>query len=160
MDRTVSRRKGWIRGGGLFGVGVLVLAGLGFAQAGPSPAELKRMYDDAIAQLKGAQDRKNELAGENDELKKRLAEVETRLKALETHNLELEREAADHALRTWEHRSLNAAWKTFVGTDAEVKRKWQEYLLGGQAGDARVRGTSDGQVELAERLGQGWPIGQ
>ncbi|MFT3786183.1 MAG: hypothetical protein QM770_08460 [Tepidisphaeraceae bacterium] len=46
------------------------------AQADPDPAQLKTMYDDALKQLQAAQDRRNELATANDQLKARVAELE------------------------------------------------------------------------------------
>jgi len=43
------------------------------------PARLKEAYDDAIKQLQVAQDRKNELANENEQLKTRLAQLQADL---------------------------------------------------------------------------------
>jgi len=49
-----------------------------FAQDQPNnnPEELNRKYQDALAQLKSAQDRKNELAAENEKLNARIADLE------------------------------------------------------------------------------------
>ena len=46
------------------------------AQDGLNSEQLKRMYDDAVVQLKNAQDRRNELAHENEKIRGRVAELE------------------------------------------------------------------------------------
>jgi len=65
----------WSVGGGGGG------AGIARAQDEPKPDQLKRMYDDALAQLKQAQDRKNELAAENDKLNAKLTDLQKQLDA-------------------------------------------------------------------------------
>lgn len=106
-----------------------------WAQEGPSPAELRKIYDDVVAQLKNAQDRKNELAGENDKLVRRLADADKKIKALEARNAELERDAAEFAEKTYTYRSTQAAWRVFLGQNAETRAKWNKYLSGGAAGE-------------------------
>jgi len=115
---------------------VLLLAvGAAWAQEGPGPVELRKMYDDVVSQLKSAQDRKNELSGENDRLTKKLAEVEKRAKSLENRNAELERDALEYAEKTYEHRAVAAAWRVFVGKNADVRTRWNKYLEGAAAGE-------------------------
>src|ERR1700733_14561030 len=48
-------------------------------QSGGNLEELNRKYQDALAQLKAAQNRKNELANENDKLTARLADMQKQL---------------------------------------------------------------------------------
>lgn len=114
---------------------LLLAAGAAWAQEGPGPVELRKMYDDVVSQLKSAQDRKNELSGENDRLTKKLAEVEKRAKSREDRNAELEREAAKYAEKTYEHRAVAAAWRVFVGKNADVRTRWNKYLEGAAAGE-------------------------
>src|SRR5262252_25046 len=44
-----------------------------------NPEDINRKYQDALAQLKSAQDRKNELAAENEKLHARIADLEKQL---------------------------------------------------------------------------------
>lgn len=104
--------------------------------------ELRRMYEDVVAQLKQAQERKLELATENerllaerDALTARVTELEAeveRLKgraaAAESRGLAGEQEAARLAASTWELRSLVAAWDAFISSDTALRRKWDAYL--------------------------------
>ncbi len=117
-----SRRRAWFC--------VAVLAGLcaAFRQEAPNAAELKKMYDDAIAQLRTAQDRKNALATENEKLQKQLAELQRRCAPLEARNAELERSAADYAERTYEMRSTHAAWREFIARNPDAAARWNAYL--------------------------------
>ena len=50
-------------------------------RADPTADQLKTMYDDAMRQLQQAQERKNQLANENEQQKARIADLEQRLKA-------------------------------------------------------------------------------
>jgi len=45
----------------------------------PSYQQLQSLYDDSLKQLAQSQDRKNDLAGENERLKARVAELEAQL---------------------------------------------------------------------------------
>jgi hypothetical protein len=91
------------------------------AQDANSPEELRRSRDEAIAQLKTAQDRKNELAAENEKLQARLAEVEKRL-------ADRDREAAAWAERTWFYRSHYAAWERFLSRYPRLREQWRAFL--------------------------------
>ena len=61
---------------------LLLSATVAVAQDAPKPEQLKKMYDDALAQLKAAQDRKNELAMQNEQLTAKSAELQKQLEAL------------------------------------------------------------------------------
>lgn len=100
---------------------LLALAGGARAQEQPNPDELKRLHDEAIVQLKAAQDRKNELAAENEALKARIAELEGLLN-------ERAIEAAGWAERTWYLRSHYAAWQRFLERYPQLRERWRMFL--------------------------------
>ncbi len=95
-----------------------------FAQDQPNTEDLNNKYQDALAQLKAAQDRKNELATENEQLKARIAE-------LERHADEHRRAAAEYANSTFFLRSHFAAWQTFIERYPQLKTRWRVFLDGG-----------------------------
>lgn len=110
--------------------------------------ELRRMYDDVVAQLKQAQERKLELATENerllaerDSLTARVAALEAeveqlkgRVAAAESSRLAGEQEAARLAGRSWEMRSILAAWEAFLSSDTALRRRWDAYVQSDTAG--------------------------
>lgn len=146
--RDAPPRGNRIRGWAL--VAVIAVLGAGAAQEGPSAAELKRMYDDAIGQLKGAQVRKNELAAENEKLAAHVTELEKQIKDLQGKNRALESEATTWAEKTWQLRATRAALNAFLLRDPAVKAKWDRYLDSGSAEDAATP-----QVSLSTN----WPFG-
>lgn len=91
------------------------------AQDGLSNEELKRMYDDSVVQLKSAQDRRNELARENAQLKTRIAELEK--------SLEQTRAAADAvADKTYQARAQREAFADFLRANPSIRVQWQLFL--------------------------------
>lgn len=84
--------------------------------------ELRKQYSEAIEHLKAAQDRKNELAEENERLKARLAELERDISALRD-------EAARFAERTWSYRSQIAAWERFLERHPRLREQWRAFLI-------------------------------
>lgn len=94
------------------------------AQAGQdqsNPDELKRLYDEAVVQLRAAQDRKNELAAENETLKARIVELEKQLNDRAV-------EAAGFAERTWYLRSHYATWQRFLERYPLLRERWRAFL--------------------------------
>ena len=110
-------------GGGGCGLDDVISPGA-FAQDQANPEDLNNKYQDALAQLKAAQDRKNELATENEQLKARIAELER-----EAH--EHRRAAAEYANGTFFLRSHFAAWQTFIDRYPQLKTRWRVFLEGG-----------------------------
>ncbi len=105
---------------------VAVITALSFvatvrAQEQINPDELNRKYQDALNQLKAAQDRKNELANENEKLKERMADVEKQLD-------EAKRQLAEHAQQTFRLRSQYAAWNNFIQRYPELAERWRAFL--------------------------------
>jgi predicted nuclease with TOPRIM domain len=101
-------------------------------QDNPSADQLKRMYDDALVQLRAAQDRKNELAVENERLAARVAELEKELSAV--------RSAADRFHeRTLFLRSHHAAWQRFVRQSPEIEVRWKQFVETDPLAGERIR---------------------
>ena len=101
---------------------VLVLTGIVWGQEQPTPEQLKKMYDDALVQLKDAQDGKNKLAIENEKLKTKLLEVQKQAE-------EDQRRMADgFAEKTFFLRSQYAAFKEFLDRYPLLKERWQRFL--------------------------------
>lgn len=91
------------------------------AQEQKSQEELKKLYDEAVVQLKAAQDRKNELAAENEKLQARVADLEGRLNQRDI-------EASEYAERTWSLRARCAAWDRFISRHPDWKARWEAFL--------------------------------
>lgn len=62
--------------------GLLLLASSLCAALAQDPAQLQKLYDDALVQLQQSQDRKNQLANENAKLVDRIAELEKEVRSL------------------------------------------------------------------------------
>jgi hypothetical protein len=92
------------------------------------PEQLKKMYDDALAQLKAAQDRKAELAKENDALTAKVTELQKQLAASQEQIASLKREATESADKTYYLRAYHAAWQRFISNYPELTLKWKAYL--------------------------------
>jgi len=90
--------------------------------------DLKKLYNDTLVQLKAAQDRRAELAAENQKLTARIAELEKQLQAADAQNDQLRRHAADAAEHSFFLRSYYAAWTQFISTNPDVKRQWDLFL--------------------------------
>ncbi|HVT89912.1 MAG TPA: hypothetical protein VHD56_13745 [Tepidisphaeraceae bacterium] len=105
-------------------VAAIVFALIGWAGAQEqttNPEEMNRKYQDALAQLKSAQDRKNELAGENEKLTARLAELQKQLD-------ESRRQAATFAEQTFQLRSHKAAWDLFMRRYPALMERWKLFI--------------------------------
>src|SRR5687767_13747814 len=123
--------------------------GLAFAQDANNPEQVKKLYADALAQLKAAQDRKNELATQNEQLTAKVAELQKQLDQARGDMLELRRQDAENAEKSFYLRSHHAAWQTFVGRYPELKARWKQFL------EKDVLATGN---ELPEFLDPMWPL--
>ena len=103
-------------------------AKLALAQDASNPEQMKKLYEDALTQLKAAQDRKNELAMQNEQLTAKSAELQKQLDAARSEMLELKRRDAENAEKTFDLRSHQAAWKAFVERYPELKARWNQFL--------------------------------
>jgi chromosome segregation ATPase len=122
---------------------------LALAQDANNPEQMKKLYDDALAQLKAAQDRKNELATQNEQLTAKVAELQKQLDAARGEMLELKRQDAENAEKTFYLRSHHAAWQAFVGRYPELKARWKQFL------DKDVLAAGN---ELPRLLDPEWPL--
>ena len=98
------------------------------AQDPGSLDQLKRMYDETLGQLKAAQDRKNELAAENERLATRVRELEEQLAATTARVDQYRRDAATDAERTFFLRSHYAAWRQFLDRHPDLVARWKVFL--------------------------------
>jgi hypothetical protein len=101
---------------------ILIATSVSLAQDTPAnPDELNKKYQDALNQLKAAQDRKNELANENEKLKARIAELEKQAE-------DSKRTAATYAEQTYFLRSHYAAWQGFIKRYPQLAERWKVFL--------------------------------
>lgn len=107
---------------------VLMGCSLSWGQDAPTAEQLQQLYDDALVQLKAAQDRKNELSIENERLAAQLAELQSELDIVRTKNRQLERGAAEFSTRNWFLRSHYESWLNFVGKYPRLKAEWEQFL--------------------------------
>lgn len=130
----------------LAGAILLWAGGLAYAQDEPRPEQLRRMYDDALAQLKQAQDRKNELAAENERLNARLAEMQKQVDAGKLRVDEVNRESASYADKSFFLRSHYGAWREFIRRYPKIEAEWRAYLFG------------EGPRVMPEYFDRDWPL--
>jgi peptidoglycan hydrolase CwlO-like protein len=91
------------------------------AQEPPKYEVLKKMYDDAIASLKQAQDAKNQLATQNEQLAKQL-------EAITKERDELARRVSEFSERTYTIRAQQAAWSEFLKRYPTLQARWKAFL--------------------------------
>jgi hypothetical protein len=101
------------------------------AQEQLNPEQLKKAYDDALIQLKAAQERKNQLAAENEKLTAQLAETNKQMAKLKGDVEEMRRTDAEHAEKMYFLRAHYAAWREFVRSDPALMGKWRAFFDGG-----------------------------
>ena len=94
----------------------------------PSPDQLKQMYNDTLAQLKAAQERKTQLAGENEALKAKVAELEKQLAASQAKSAELDKQVASSNERNTFLRSHYVAWQEFLRRYPRLQIRWKSFI--------------------------------
>ncbi|MBV8781956.1 MAG: hypothetical protein JO353_11215 [Phycisphaerae bacterium] len=97
------------------------MASRSFAQDATTLDQEKKLYQDALTQLKAAQDRKNELDSEKAKLTARIAE-------LESQNETYRHQATSEADRTYVMRARLAGWETFLRQNPDVLERWRAWL--------------------------------
>jgi hypothetical protein len=111
--------------------GFLILGMCGspcLAQEQPTPVQYKKMYTDALNQLKAAQDRKNELSAENEKLKKDNTALGQQVAQLQAQLAKLQDEKAHFSDRTFFLRSYYAAWRRFLSLHPRIEARWDDYI--------------------------------
>jgi septal ring factor EnvC (AmiA/AmiB activator) len=109
---------------------VCLLAVPAAAEDKPNPDQLKKAYDDALAQLKAAQDSKNDLAKENERLSKQVEDLKKQLAAGQGRIENLQREVSDNDRKTFSLRAYQAAWQSFLKAHPETMIRWKAFLAG------------------------------
>src|SRR5579862_911342 len=101
---------------------IFAVSGLAHAQDPSNNVdELNRKYQDALVQLKAAQDRKNELATENEKLTAHVADLQKQLD-------EANRQASTFAQQTFQLRANYAAWEAFMKRYPLLLGKWKVFI--------------------------------
>ena len=98
------------------------------ALAQESPEQLQRKYDDLLKELKAAQERKNQLAEENDKLKATVEDLKKQLAAANQQANDLKREQTEQADKTFYLRSHYAAWQAFLRQYPELLGRWKAFM--------------------------------
>lgn len=106
---------------------IVFLAKPGFGED-IKPEQIKKMYDDALAQLKAAQDRKAELSRENEVLGAKLQEMQKQLAESQDQVVSLKRQLASHDDKTFTLRAYLAAWETFLQHHPVLQAQWDAYV--------------------------------
>ena len=107
---------------------VALTAGFAFAQDANNPEQVKKLYQDALAQLKAAQDRKNELAKENERLGTEVERLKKELAGTQGEMAGLRAQAAEQAERSYFLRSHYALWRKFVSLYPTVELRWRLFV--------------------------------
>ena len=98
------------------------------AQEGPTVEQMKKMYDDALQQLKASQERKNQLAAENEKLKQQIDVMGKEMAAVKGELQTLRQADAGYAERTFFLRSHYMAWQSFARANPEIALRWRLFL--------------------------------
>jgi septal ring factor EnvC (AmiA/AmiB activator) len=106
----------------------LMTAGVTARADNVKPDDVDRMFHDTLIQLKDAQNRKAELATENDKLTARVAELQKQLAAQSVQLDDARRQASALADRTLFLRSHYAAWEQFISAYPAVKTQWELFV--------------------------------
>jgi peptidoglycan hydrolase CwlO-like protein len=109
---------------------LVVLVPMARAEDAPKPEQLKGMYDDAMQQLKAAQERKTQLATENEQLKAKVAELQKQLEEAAAQTDAARREAIRCADETNHLRAHYVAWQEFLQMYPALRMRWEIFLEG------------------------------
>lgn len=107
---------------------VCLLAGTAIAEDKPNPDQLKKAYDDALVQLRAAQNSKNDLARETDRLSKQIEDLRKQLATAQEQIENLKRQVSDEDQRTFYLRSYQAAWHSFLRAHPDLLMRWKAFL--------------------------------
>lgn len=103
-------------------------AGTALAEDKPNPDQLKRAYDDALVQLKAAQNSKNDLARENDKLAKQVEDLKKELAGAHGQIENLKRQVSDNDQKTFHLRAFQSAWQNFLRAHPDLLARWKAFL--------------------------------
>lgn len=128
----------------------VVLGCTGLAGAQESPDQLRKERDDALIQLKRAQDGKNELYGQIQQLQTKLDEQAKQLEQIQAANDELVRQSMVFSEKTYFLTSQYAAWQAFMVRYPQVRKWWDIYLSASL--------TTNPDVPALDTLRDEWPF--
>ena len=100
---------------------VVALAGHQTRAEDIKPEQLKKNYDEAVAQLQSAQDRINKLATDNEKLQAKVAELQKQVETAKVNE-------AMFDAKTYQWRATFAAWETFLKRYPNLMGRWQAFL--------------------------------
>ncbi len=103
-------------------------ARLARADDGPRPEDVRKLYDDTLIQLKQAQDRKAELARENENLAARVAELEKQAQANQSRLDDLQHQVDGFSDRTYFLQSHYLLWQRFMDLNPLIMKAWSDYI--------------------------------
>jgi len=107
---------------------LFLVSGTARAEDKPNPEQLKKAYEDTLAQLKEAQNSKSDLAKENEKLTKQLEDLRKQLAATQGQVESLKREVSDNDQKTFYLRSYHAAWQNFLRAHPDLLVRWKLFL--------------------------------
>ena len=100
---------------------MLLAPGFVLAQQELTSDQLRRMYDDAVAQMKTTQDRRNELARDSEKLRARITELEKELEDTRAQMTAI-------ADSTFKARAERAAFDDFLKANSTIRSQWLAFL--------------------------------
>lgn len=110
-------------------VGLVLAAFAGNSHAQPNdPETLKRAYEDTLAQLRNAQDRKNELAVENEKLRLEIERLKSQVTAEQEKVSRLQSQLDVFLTQSYAARSTQAAFSAFLRANPEIRKAWQMHF--------------------------------
>jgi septal ring factor EnvC (AmiA/AmiB activator) len=112
----------------LLAAALCLFAGTALAEDKPNPDQLKKAYDDALAQLKEVQNSKSSLAKENERLGKQIEDLKAQLAGSQGQVESLKRQLSDNDQKTFYLRSYQAAWQNFLRAHPDLLVKWRLFL--------------------------------
>ena len=112
----------------LCGVIILLSSAVCFGQDKPTYEQLEKAHQDTLTQLKNAQDRRNQLATENEQLQAKAVDLQKDLDAAHAELADLRRQEATWAEQTFFLRSMYAAWQDFLMRYPRLRAEWEAFL--------------------------------
>ena len=128
---------------------VLGFATGAMAQDSGKTQDWQKMYEDASAQLRAAQDRKSELSAENTKLTARIAELEKGLQSAQDEIVLLRNQADTFAEETYLLHSFYVGWEAFARSNPPISEQLRAFL------DESLIGRPADVFTLCDR---GWPL--
>lgn len=100
---------------------VVALAGHGARGEDIKPEQLKKNFDEAVAQLQSAQDRINKLAMDNEKLQAKINELQKQAEVAKANEVLYE-------AKTYQWRATFAAWELFLKRYPNLMGRWEAFL--------------------------------